>query len=342
MNFGLYLFEKNLINEKALMDGLETQYQELPNLIHILRKDLEISDQILVQVLKKQDQENLSIIEALKSSSDISDDVLASAIAIQNKRIKTIAEILIDHNVLNDVEIQTHIDEYLAQTNSTAATDTHTEQKATPEPKAAASSDNGEPSVNQAAIDSMKEIFGADSPEVKEMEAQLAAAQASASSEPASRAGESAPAEKSQEDGSVAGIDEDFFACKHQIDMDFVSELILKFNAKEIVELSKSLKSIQTNSSVIPETLQKLHIILGASKLAGTKVLSTSLTVLENFLHKLDPNSITNDQAEKVYQFFSLIVKLRNHIEQEKSESDFFDEANRKAIYSDIHQYLTT
>lgn len=326
MNFGLYLFEKNLINEKALMDGLETQYQELPNLIHILRKDLEISDQILVQVLKNQDQENLSIIEALKSSKDISEEVLASAIAIQNKRIKTIAEILIDHKVLNDIEIQTHIDEYLAQKNSKASTQTAIEQNTTSTNEQKTSSDSGEPPVNQAAIDSMKEIFGADSPEVKEMEAQLAASQT----------------ETNQQANSETGIDEEFFSCKHQIDLDFVSELILKFNAKEIVELSKSLKSIQSNSTVIPETLQKLHIILGASKLAGTKVLSTSITVLENYLHKLDPNGITDDQVEKIYQFFSLIVKLRNHIEQEKSELDFFDEANRKVIYSEIHQYLTT
>lgn len=326
MNFGLYLVKNGVINEETYLNALEEQYSSLPSMIEVLRKQCQVSDSKVLEIVQKQNANNSSFLEAARNILD--DQTLQEAIEAQNKSIKTIGEILVDNNLVDLVNIQQQVEAYSKEPQETAE---ETAAAAAPQESAPvetnATSSNGEAEVSQAAIDSMKEIFGDDSPEVKEMEAQLAAAQANS------------PASAKTEEAEPTSDDENFFKAEHELDQDFVPELIMKFNAKEIVELSKGIKELAnaTDKKTALETLNKrLHTILGAAKLSGAKILAESVKTLENFTKSLSPDDLNEDSVEKIYQFFSLLVKLRNHIEQEKSEKGFFQETNRQSTYESL------
>lgn len=327
MNFGLYLVKNGIIDQKTFIEMLETQYSTLPPLISILRDHLKIENEKLLEIINHQDQNNCSFTESARSL--LGQPIMTEAIQLQNNSIKTIAEILLERNLIDEVTIQSHINSYQSQPIASGADASQTSSDTAPATSTvqehSAKDDDAE--VSQAAIDSMKEIFGADSPEVKEMEAKLHASQNDSTTSQV----------------NANSIDSSFFKADHSLDKDFVSELVLKFNAKEMVELAKSIKDLviaENSSTEIATITKRLHTILGAAKLSGAKILAESIQVLENYLKQISDQKIDQSTTEKLHQYFSLLVKLRNHIEQEKSESGFFDETSRQNQYESLRQFL--
>jgi hypothetical protein len=338
MNFGLYLVKNGIINEETYLNALEEQYSSLPSMIEVLRKKCQVSDAKVLEIVQKQSANSSSFLEAARDVLD--EGTLQEAIDAQNQSIKTIGEILVNNNLVDLVKIQEQVESYVSQPATSFEETQSTPETAAPVQEAApASSDSDEAEVSQAAIDSMKEIFGNDSPEVKEMEAKLAAAQAGAS---AAQVQESSPAPVAKSTTAPA-FDQSFFKAEHELDQDLVPELILKFNAKEIVELSKGIKELATaedKQAAIDNLNKRLHTILRAAKLSGAKILAESVKTLENYTKTLTPESLDETTTDKVYQFFSLLVKLRNHIEQEKSEKGFFDNSGRQNSYESLRVTL--
>lgn len=323
MNFGLYLINNSVIDQSTFLDALEQQYATLPPLIRVLRKELAIADSEIIKVVQKQDEMGGTFLDAVKQV--LGQATLDKILEVQNNSIKTMGEILVENNLVDLVTIQSQVDQYLAGSSTTETSNTET-VKVEPAATSVTSPASEETEVSQAAIDSMKEIFGADSPEVLEMEAKLAASQGNDTNS-----------------ASAPNFDKSFFKAEHDLDQDFVSELVLKFNAKEIVDLSKNIKDLSNHAdklTALKELAKRFHTILGAAKLSGAKVLAESISVLESYIKSLDDNSLTPEKAENIYQFFSLLVKLRNHIEQEKSEKGFFDESARQNNYENLRMTL--
>ena len=116
-------------------------------------------------------------------------------------------------------------------------------------------------------------------------------------------------------------------------------ELIAKFNAREIVEISKSIKELadtSDNKMIFDNLNQRFEIILNAAKLSGAKILEESIKTLKSFIEGLTDTELDENIIDSVHQFFSLLVKLRNHIEQEKSEKGFFEESDRLNLYESL------
>lgn len=323
MNFGLYLVKVGVINEETYLNALEEQYSSLPSMIEVLRKKCNVCDSKILEIVKIQNETNSSFLEAARKIID--DQLLQEAIEIQNKSIKTIGEILIDNNLVDLVNIQEQVEAYVNagdEINLDSSISESDQAFEKDQSSAATSNEAEDTEVSQAAIDSMKEIFGADSPEVKEMEAQLAAKN--------SNSPRSALSNTSRES---------FFKAEHQLNQDSLPELIAKFNAREIVEISKSIKELAdtTDNKMIFDNLnQRFEIILNAAKLSGAKILEESIKTLKSFIEGLTDTELDENIIDSVHQFFSLLVKLRNHIEQEKSEKGFFEESDRLNLYESL------
>ncbi|MGB0454189.1 MAG: hypothetical protein ACPGJV_10805 [Bacteriovoracaceae bacterium] len=316
MDFGIFLLDQEAIDGETLIEAYIEQQQSSPPLMKILLHEMGINALDLIKVIKFQDKNQIDFIRALKESNLIAQETIIQAFRLKSEKSKSLSEILVEKRKLNQDICKSLLEKFLSL--SPQAQEPDNVKREASEPSAQS------PGINQAALDSLKELMGSgdiDEVMIKELE----------SPSDSSSQDESSPERQDKSDS--LGLSEKLKNLKNgqdTFDKDFTPEILNKYNAKKIVSFSKAFKMYMQNKSFddsFQEITTSLHEIVGIAKLANAHNLSLILEVLEHAMRNLDKNDTpTKEQLELLHTLFSLSVKVRNHIEQNQTEENLYEE----------------
>ena len=140
MYFGSFLVEKNIISKKQMLEALAMQMEGMPSLLRIFLEKNLISEDILFSCVEKGFIENKGLFQVLEESGELTGEIINNALEEQNNGGISFGHCLVELGHLDRGTLDDRLRDYL---------DLKEEKP---------SSSEQEPAVNNAALESLKEI----------------------------------------------------------------------------------------------------------------------------------------------------------------------------------------
>ncbi|WP_127716516.1 hypothetical protein [Halobacteriovorax sp. HLS] len=327
MYFGSYLFKNKHLSFKDYISCLSAQIKSTPSLLECLVSEDLLPEEKIVDLVNIQFNTKRSLRDLLINENFITQDQLSSLMNKLTQSQKSFSELLIENGLLKKEEIETLLKEY----EKTAVNDEYSAQAGT---KSEASTEEVE--INSAALESLKELEGVDLSDFNIVPKEKVSDESSCNDEGLSLAALESLRELDPEAAGKLEIKYDEKEKVAQSPNDtFVNEFAETFNEKMfrkmkkiVVVIFKTAKEDGDFSNFFNSLFREFHLVKGAARLAGFKLVEDVLDQWEDCLDSFfklsdqDQKNWLNAYGEKINDLIDASWSIRESLVSGENESE--------------------
>lgn len=343
MSFGKFLIDKGYIKEDELLSATCIQLESYPSFLSVLRTQAKLNSTQLVQLLEENINDSKPMNSILVDTFNWTTEQVDEVLSLQSSSGKSISQCLVELKIIDMIEIAEYLKAYVANppvlevVQEVVVKEEEIEEikkvikeevikeEVTPKPVAEVAV-SAKPAAdaevsNSAALDSLRELGIMSEEEINALSNDKPKEEPEAESVPEAEKKSAVISEATNTESCSSEGELTFSGINNEFSNLFDENLMekMKTQVRALKYLGEGEGKEEANA-----IFHELHLILGASKLAGLNLAEELIVCWESAFEGFALNGLPKDfksSAEKVEDAVDLAWEIRNESEKSSGES---------------------